>query len=194
MQIEGYSSIPAHILRECAAYKIAIPRDVIDYYLPERQYAYRANSQKNQMRRVYFFSKIVGRLTRTPFDEYIDQLPYSPSFDYFLKRLSKENNPPVHYNFVLLDDYIIFIRTPIYLDRTVSRLCKHITIASRATYARFAGEIWCDQHQRVFINNNSGTYRPPDMFVEPALELFRYLSPETNFKGISYQISPHAVI
>lgn len=190
MQIGGHSSI----FQQCAAYKIAIPPDVIDYYLPSRQYGYRANSQINQMRKLYFFSKLFSRFTRTEFDDYIDQLPFSPSFDYFLKRLSKENNPPVHYNFVLLDDYIIFIRTPINLDRPVNRLCKHITIASRANYARFAGEIWCDRYKRVFINNNSGTYRPPDIFVEPALELFRYLSPKTTFKGISYQISPQAVV
>lgn len=196
MKSEGYRTnsarfdrLPGNILRECAVYKIYIPPEIIDHYLPDDILAYRAQTQKNFMRRLFFFSKQAAASTRSELDDYIDQLPYSVSFNYFLQKLARERDRRVYYNFIVMNDYMIFIRVPHYLDKSYSPLCKHITISSRAKYVRYAGEIWPDGHNHFIVNNSSGAYRPPDELIQQAVQLFKYLSPNTYFQGISFRLT-----
>ncbi|UJR17512.1 hypothetical protein I4U23_004407 [Adineta vaga] len=172
---------------ECPVYKIAVPREVLDYYLPNQYLAFSSNTHKNVANRYYFLSEIAAMFNRTPFDDYIDGLPNSMSFDYFLQKLYKENDPTIRYNFVITDDHIIFIRDPNFSDRLSRLLCKHITISSRAPYVRYAGEIWCNQHGYFVVNNSSGTYQPPDRSIAQMIQFFQYLSPNTYFYGMSFQ-------
>lgn len=51
MKSEGYKSIPArfgelteNILYECPVYKIYVPSDIIDYYLPDKRLAFRTHT------------------------------------------------------------------------------------------------------------------------------------------------------
>lgn len=185
----NFEQLHGNILRQCAVYKIYISPEVIDYYLPDDILAFRANTQKNFMRRLFFFSKEAAAATRSQFDDYIDNLSNEVSFSYFLQRLSRERDPKVFYNFVIMKDYVIFIRVPPYLDRLYGRLCKHITISSRAKYVRYAGEIWCDGPNHFMVNNSSGAYRPPDTMIDQAVQLFKSLSPYAHFQGISFRTS-----
>lgn len=177
------------IFIECAVYKIYIPPDILDSYLPEYLPAYRANTKQNLLRRIYFFSKLLVPLTRNSFDDYIDQIRHGVSFSSFLKKLSIDYDPNIRYNFVILDDYAIFIRAPYPRDESYHILCKHITISSRAKYARFAGEIWCTGRQHYAVNNNSGTYRPSDRLIEATVQLFQYLVPNAHFQGASFRFN-----
>ena len=200
MEIERYKSIPAgfhqvtgNLFQECAVYKTYISPDILDYYFPIQLPAYRANTRKNRMRRLFFFSEVAAVATRSPLDDYIDQLPNSVSFDHVLKKISREKNPTIRYNFVILDNYLIFIRVPYLRDRSYGILCKHITISSRAKFARFAGEIWCDGYKHFLVNNNSGTYRPSDQLLEPVVQLFKYLSPNVHFQGVTFRLSTQSL-
>jgi hypothetical protein len=51
----------------------------------------------------------------------------------------------------------------------------------------FAGELWYDENNGFQLNNNSGTYRPPDALINQTIELFNHLTPQLKFKGIEFQ-------
>lgn len=175
------------MFRECAAYKISIPPAILSHYLPHQQPAYRENTRKNFARRMFFFSKLLAPFTRTPLDDYIDQLDFAVSFPSFLRQVSRERGSTIRYNCVVLNDYAIFIRVPTLRNDSYRMLCKHITISGRAKFARFAGEIWSAGHDHFVVNNNSGTYRPPDQLIDPTIELFKHLAPRSFFQGESYR-------
>lgn len=184
-----FDQLTETIFQECTVYKIYVSPEIINYYLPNQLLGFRAHTRRNPIRRFLFFSEQAAITTRTQLDDYIDQLPYSISFDSFLKHLSKETDPSVRYNFVIMNDYFIFIRVPYLRNKAYRALCKHITISSRAQYARFAGEIWSNGYKHFLVNNHSGTYRPPDQMIEPVIQLFKYLSSNVYFQGISFRFS-----
>ena len=178
-----------NIFKECAVYKIHLQPDILDYYLPDHLPAYPANHSRNTVRRMYFFSKLWAPFTRTALDDYIDQLRNTVSLTYFLKQVALDKHARIRYNFVIMDDYAIFIRVPHIRDESSHMFCKHITISSRAKYARFAGEIWCDEYENYLVNNNSGTYRPSDRLIERVIQLFQDLAPKCHFHGASFRFS-----
>ena len=122
-------------------------------------------------------------------DNYIDQIANSVSLNYGLQQLAKENAPRIHFNFVILDDYLIFIRMPLSPNKVKRYLIKHITIASRSEYARFAGEIWYIGYNQFLVSNNLGTYRPLDRLLRPVVQLFERLSSHVRFQGVTYRFS-----
>jgi hypothetical protein len=196
MVIDSYKSIPAsfdqitgNIFQECAVYKTYISPDILDYYLPTQLPAFPANTRKNLMKRFFFFSTLAAAANRSHLDDYIDQLPNSTPFNYVFKKISGEKNSSIRYSFVILDNYFIFIRVPYLRNKSYRVLCKHITISSRARYARFAGEIWCDGYKHFLVNNNSGTYRPSDQLLGPVVQLFKYLSPNLHFQGVTFRLN-----
>ncbi|CAF1466621.1 unnamed protein product [Adineta ricciae] len=172
---------------ECLIYKIFVPNEIVQYYFPNYLIAYKENNLLNYQRRIYFFSS--SNSTRIPFDDYIDQNSNWISLKSFLQILLREPNSQIRYSFVLLDNYLIFIRVPYLLPKSFHPLCKHITISSRSQYVRFAGEIWCDEFKQIYVNNNSGTYRPSDVLIQSIIEFFSYLLPKKQFYGISYRIN-----
>ena len=176
-----------NVLRECAVYKIAIRSSIVDSFLPNRVLAYADNTPLNLARRYYFFSEQAAPLTRSLFDEYIDRLPLSTSFDSFLQILSREFDSTVRYNYVIKDDHVLFIRVPRHLNEVVRPLCKHVTISSRAPFVRYAGEIWSDGRGSFIVNNNSGTYRPSDWSVDRVVQMFKYLSAKNHFQGVNFR-------
>jgi len=44
-------------------------------------------------------------------------------------------------------------------------------------------------HKQIFLNNNSGTYRPPDQLIDQAMEFFHFVSPNLYIQGLSRRIS-----
>ena len=200
MEIERYKTIPVrsnqingNIFHECAVYKIYISADILNYYLPIQLPAFPANTRKNIMKRFFFFSKLAAVANRSQLDDYIDQLPNSVSLNYAFKQISRDKNSTIRYSFVILDNYLIIIRVPFLRDKSYRILCKHITISSRAKYARFAGEIWCDGNERFLVNNNSGTYRPSDQWIESVVQLFKYLSPNLQCQGVTFRLSTQPI-
>ena len=182
-----YDPLNWNVYFECRVYKMFIPIEIINYYFPRRVLADSARTQEDKMNRLYFLSKDVGMITRTPFDDYIDHIPHLVPFDYILGELSREIDPAIRYNFVIADNYAIFIRMPHFRDRSSRLLCKHITISSRAPFARYAGEIWYNRNGHFVVNNSSGTYRPPDRLIKQVLTFFHHLSPYVHFDGVSFR-------
>ena len=178
-----------NVYYECPVYKVFVPVEVIDHYLPKRLDGFSANTYENYINRLYFYAEENSMVTRTLFDDYIDGIPFTVSLRHFLQKLSKEKDPMVRYNFVITDNHLIFIRVPHFTDRNFRLRCKHITISSRAPSVRYAGEIWHDEQGNFVINNSSGTYRPADQLVSWVTQLFNYLSPNICFQGITFRDS-----
>ncbi|UJR29706.1 hypothetical protein I4U23_017255 [Adineta vaga] len=169
-------------------YKISIPSEIINYYLPNDLIAYSENTKINYYRRIYFFSQYYSQSTRIPFDDYIDENSNWISLKSFIKILLKEKNSQIRYSFVILNDSIIIIRVPYLLPKSFHPLCKHITISSRSKYVKFAGEIWCDEFKDLYLNNNSGTYRPSDLLIKQVIDLFNYLLPKKHSNEIAIEV------
>ena len=91
------------------------------------------------------------------------------------------------YNFVLLGDgRLVFGRIPhATLKYPYRLLTKHVGLAKRSANVRFAGEMRkSDDGETLFINNNSGTYRPDDKMVPEAVAYFQRLFPHLLIRGI----------
>jgi hypothetical protein len=92
------------------------------------------------------------------------------------------------YNFVLLGDgRLVFARIPHRAPKYPYRLLsKHVGLAKGSSDVRFAGEMRrSDNGETLFINNNSGTYRPDDKLIPEAEAYFQRLFPHILVRGIS---------
>ena len=92
------------------------------------------------------------------------------------------------YNFVLLGDgRLVFARIPHIAPKYPYRLLsKHVGLAKRSSNVRFAGEMRrSDNGKTLFINNNSGTYRPDEKLIPVAEDYFQRLFPHISVRGIS---------
>jgi hypothetical protein len=86
----------------------------------------------------------------------------------------------IRYNFVITPDEIIIARVD---GKTVSwALSKHCLLANYADNVVFAGEFW--KHDgKIYINNNSGTYKPTAEELEAAVSFLQALAPNLSIVG-----------
>jgi hypothetical protein len=104
-----------------------------------------------------------------------------------LEELLTENDPTIRYNFVIMDDCLIFARVAHLHHVPYYILGKHISLSNRSRDVRFAGELWYDKDNGFQLNNNSGTYRPSQGLIVKTVDLFNYLTPELQFTGTGFQ-------
>ena len=94
----------------------------------------------------------------------------------------------VKYNFVLLSGgRLIFVRVPARTrDYPYRLLSKHAVLARHSRNVRFAGEIrLVAQGQTMLVNNNSGTYQPPDEMTASAVAYLKRVFPHLVIRGIT---------
>ena len=171
-------------------YRVYIPSAMIDQYLPDKLHAFSTNTTKGLSKRFFFYSKPAVKAIRSQMNNHMeDTMPVSMSMESFFQDLLGENDSTIRYNFVILDDCLILIRVPRCRHLSYYALSKHIALSNRAKHVRFAGEMWCEDANRIGLNNSSGTYRPPDALIEQVLKLFHHLTPPKTIEGMSFEIS-----
>ena len=196
MDIIGYKSVSSRfgqlteqIFDEYPIYRFPIESILIDEYFPSKLSSFPTKTMKSLTKRYLFYSKPTVTVTRYQCKDPEKYISNSITFADFLDELSKDSNSTKRFNFIILDDCLLFIQVPSVRHISYYALCKHIILSNRAKYVRFAGEIWSDDDKQIFLNNNSGTYRPPDQLIAQAVTFFHFLSPNLYIQGLSRRIS-----
>jgi len=147
-----------------------------------------------------------GQLTEQIFDEYpIYRFPIESILidEYFPSKLSSF---PTKTMKSLTKRYLFYSKPTV----TVTRYqCKDPEkyISNSITFADFLDELFKGSnstrrfsfiilddcllfiHKHIFLNNNSGTYRPPDQLIDQAMKFFHFVSPNLYIQGLSRRIS-----
>lgn len=103
------------------------------------------------------------------------------------KQLINQLLPNHKYNFVLLGDgRLVFARIPHIVPKLPYRLLsKHVGLAKSSSNVRFAGELRIsDDRETLFVNNDSGTYRPDDRMLPSAVAYLQKLFPQISLCGV----------
>jgi hypothetical protein len=144
MKIEGTKSLPSYfgqlvedIFDENPLYKFKIPSNIINNYLPNKLPAFTSLKWKNLAKRYSIYSKPSVYTSRLKLSSNVEQLSKSLSLSDVLEELLTENDSSSRYNFVILNDCLIFIRVARLRDFPYYLFCKHITLSNRSTDVRF---------------------------------------------------------
>ena len=194
MQIEGSKSLPSHfgqltadIFDAYPVYKFKIPSTIINNYLPDRLADCTLSTWINRAKRYSIYSKPLIYASRLQLSSNVEKLSNSVSLSDVLEELLTESDPTIRYNFVIMDDCLIFTRVAQLHHIPYYILGKHISLSNRSRDVRFAGELWYDKDNGFQLNNNSGTYRLSQDLIGKTVDLFNYLTPELQFTGTGFQ-------
>ncbi|CAF0943859.1 unnamed protein product [Didymodactylos carnosus] len=161
----------------------------LDSYLPNSLQAFRIPTLKDKTKKYFFYSKPIIWTSRSQIQEkrhILSDQNVSDIFTYVQTDTTIKSN---RYSFVILSDRIIIARVPETYKFTYHILSKHITLSNRSLDVRFAGEIWKDENNKIYINNNSGTYRPPNDLIELATAYLNRIFSNMNIEGRTFDES-----
>lgn len=185
----SFGKLTSTIFDEYPLYKCEISSEIINNYLPDKLVAFAEISTKNFAKQKFFYSKPIIFASRSQLSDQCEELSDSIKLDDLLEELLSKTNEIKRYNFIITGNNLIFVRIAHVRHLSYHILCKHITLSNRSDDVRFAGELWIDQNNIYYLNNNSGTYRPSNNLIDQTIQLFNQLTPRLHFKGISYQIN-----
>jgi hypothetical protein len=184
-----FGKLTSTIFDEYPIYKCEISSEIINNYLPDKLPPFNSISLKNYTKREFFYSKPIIFASRSQLSDQFEELSYSIKLEDLLEDLLSKTNHIIRYNFVIIGNFLILVQIPHIRHFSYHILCKHITLANRSEDVRFAGEFWRDENKIFRFNNNSGTYRPSNLLIDKAVQIFNELTPRLQFQGISFQIN-----
>lgn len=94
------------------------------------------------------------------------------------------------YNFVVTSKEMILISNSVCYGFVDWILSKHVLISGYSHDVRFAGEMWKDENNTIYLNNNSGTYRPTTEQLEKVVQLAHVLFPNIQVKSGMHDEQP----
>ena len=157
---------------------------IVDSLLPNPLKIVLMGALRNELR-INLHFPLIAHSCRSELRDSPEQPLQFTSLSILLQQLLPRLNPQLQYNFVLLNDRLVFARVPNTRLSLQSLLCKHILLANRSNDVRFAGEMWRDQNDRIVLNNKSGTYQPSTANVQQAVQLLQQLAPRLKIGGRS---------
>lgn len=174
-------------------YELYIPPVLIEHFFPDKLRAHPDTSVKTLAKHYVLYSKPSVVLLRFQILNLIGSLSNSVSFRDLLRDALAETDSNKRLNFVILNDRLICMRIPLFLDTTSYLVSKHIVLANRSKNVRFAEEIWRDGSNFCRLNNSSGTYLPEDSLIGRVVQFFNYLALELVIHGVAHQFQNSTV-
>lgn len=175
---------------EVLIFHLMIPTHIIDTYLPDLLPAYPEPLKiSDRIKSNWVYSAPMLTAARSQLNDEMENLSSLLSEVDLLEQLLPKQMNLIRCNMVILNDRIILARISQTYKIPYYLLLKHITLANRSTHTRFAGELWRGENDSFYINNNSGTYRPPNELIESTVSLFDHLFPFLNVQGFSWEES-----
>lgn len=156
----------------------ALP-DVLDAF-PDQ-----SPSFMTRVKRDFLFSKPVVKLIRSQLASQATRFEGVTQNDLFDMLRADSEGFPNRYNLVLMGDRVLVMKIGIQMKTVDWILSKHVLISGYSPDVRFAGEIWKDANGVIWVNRNSGTYKPSDKMLQAIVPLL-----QKKFPGVRIEMAP----
>lgn len=164
-------------------FQIKVLRTDIDKYLPVKlkEFDLLNLSLLTKIKKNIIFCPLVVNIIRSHLmrSNLIIENPTQAEIMEMLRTFSPEQ--PVKYNIVITGEAIGIVKLNVKYPFIDWILSKHILTSGYSSDVRFAGELWKGQDSVIYLNNNSGTYRPTNELLAQAVAYLGVTFPNTEF-------------
>lgn len=177
---------PAHTF-----FRVKQSRTAIDDYLPAKLKAFpqKKPSLLTRIKRSVLFSPPVVALIRSQLARGFHPFAEGPVREIFEKLAVHDEANPGKYNVVIEGGVITVARIDNGAKLPDWVLSKHVLISGYSKDVRFAGELWRSPDGRIYLSNNSGTYRPSAEQLARAVAFLTEAFPGVEFVAAAADMS-----
>jgi hypothetical protein len=164
-------------------FEMPLPAGMVQRFLnnkPLRPFPGKSPDFATRIKKRFLFSPVVVKFIRSQLAKEFQSFEGVSTSDLYDVLRTDSENYPNKYNFVVTSRGLTLMKIGIKMKYVDWILSKHVLNSGYAKDVHFAGEFWKGEDGSIYVNGNSGTYKPTNEDLTHVVEMLQEIFPQVH--------------